>query len=207
MDNQIVKLTSRDEIDHSLEVNLYVMQQMSDKERIDFEAKLVNDRKLQQALTEELNLRNLICGDTSEQEISDYAFNQFSASLNNGSKNISKKIVAGIAASFLLVIFSITLSLEKERDYFETLFTLEDNLVDNSNENLYTVVFETNISLEQIKGLQKQYQFLSLFAQERENTFIIDFGKKPDPNVLQQLKGNAQIVFLEPAVSSSKAKE
>lgn len=207
MTSQIVKLTSRNEIDQSLLVMDYVLGQLSEKEKADFETRLLTDKSLQQALSEELQLKRLITSTKTEYEVSEQAFNDFIAKTDSTNrtaiKNKTVKRSAWMAYAALFSLFFIGYSYypEQNRAEFEALSNNQMQLIENAQKLEYTLIFDREINPSQFKDIAESLNLSILSGPGAGGSYLVKAKKPLNEEQLLAIRQNTSIIFIEPAVS------
>lgn len=201
MSNRIIKLTSREEMERSLETSDYVLQYLDEKSRADYEERLISDKDMQQDLTEELLLRRLIERAEPDFQISNGAFEKFSKELKKPKQSKRSFVFGTVAATLAILSFVLYFQPEPGINEFQTLSNGEFVLLSDEEKLSYTIIFSENTDELLRKKILAMYQFSLKSGPGTAGSFLIESEQPLSRKELDNIRNHQHILFIEPTVS------
>jgi len=211
-----------DEVNTELRVADYVLDRLSQEERMQFEIELKNNPNLRKQLDEEIEfvqqLQNAKHNTQSQSTPQDKNFEKFAALLDDNEsgnpvqtpasrktiKRYLRAISGTIAASFVITIMFILIPDEQltqiEKGEFVTLSNNEQQVIDNSNKRLYSLVFEPNLSKSEREKLIEDLNFEFVAGPSEGQTYLLRVKNQLEQAQIIKIQSLEQVIFFEPAV-------
>jgi len=211
-----------DEVNNELRVTDYILDRLSEDERINFENELQQNDNLRCALEDELALAEQIRNsqDKSHFELApqDISFKKFSVLLEedelqrNTKRQVSSRfnkrylrIISGaVAASFVVTATFVLMPNNQLEDYrkdqFVTLSDGDQHIMENSDKHLFSVVFNPNLSKLERNKFIKDLNFELVSGPLDGQTYLVRANSQLESTRVKEIQSLEQVLFFEPAV-------
>jgi len=227
--SDISRLIPAVEINHELRVADYLLNRLSDEERVIFENELRHNKELSQQLENEIQLSKLIkdCQPPVQlaANLENSGFDKFSLltaendrvtnsnqstkqDLTHANKKRSRSFPAALVASLLVaatVIFLPNEILNNSKDQgFKTLSNGEQQLVENPSQDLYSIIFHTNLSASERSELAKSLNLEFIPIPLDKQLYLVRAQDALESNQIKEIQSLEQVLFFEPAILRKK---
>jgi len=218
----VINFVPIDEVNTELRVADYALDRLSQEERIEFENELKNSEILRDQLDEEIRfIQQLQNSKSNVQSLStsqDKNFDKFSVLLDNNdsenpalspvstqnNKRYLRMISGTIAASFVIAAMFIIVPNEpletSKKGEFVTLSNNSQQLIDNSKNQFYSLVFEPNLSKDEREKLIDGLNLEFVAGPSEGQTYLLRIKEQLEPTEVEKIQSLEQVIFFEPAV-------
>lgn len=200
MKGEVIQLANREQIDLDLELTAYVAGNMNSQDKLAFEARLVNDKQLQQKLADEIEFKNQFVESRSELPSFNFEFSD----LDEKIKPKPTRQYSLLAASMLVVISAGYLLLpntgpDTAINQFETLTA---NGAGTSQAPMsYTLVFNAATSFEDREQILNELRLERVTETNlqglQEKRVIVKAEEQLSEAQLELIRSHQKIIFFE----------
>ena len=208
MKGEVIQLTSREQIDLDLELTSYVSGTMTPQDKLAFEARLVNDKHLQQKLADEIEFKNQWVSNQPKPPSFNLEFKDLDAKLKPKPSRRYPLIAASLFAVFGISYFMLPSTLSNwgtnsgpniTVNEFETLTSEGAGMV--ITKHTYTLVLKATISADEREQLLNHWQLVEVSENAlqglQQNRITVAATQVMSKKQLETIRNHHQVLFFE----------